>query len=201
MTPSSLAEATATIPRVARNRSRAETNRLEADDRPAHDWYRFVLSFPPHLVRDYLQQFEIKAKQQVLDPFCGTGTTLVECKKHGIRSVGIEAHPMSHFASVTKLNWELDADRLEKAAMVVAENAIDLLERQGIIDDPQPNLLREEPPRPPLRKLPAEAAKLLLTDSISPLPLHKTLVESDRRSLPGRWKLGVSALSMNTNEN
>jgi hypothetical protein len=34
----------------------------------------------------------------VLDPFCGTGTTLVECKKKGTSSVGIEAHPMGHFA-------------------------------------------------------------------------------------------------------
>jgi DNA methylase len=163
----------------ARNGSGIETNRLGPEDRPAHDWYRFVLSFPPHLVRDYLQQFEVKPKQQVLDPFCGTGTTLVECKKHGIRSVGIETHPMSHFASVTKLTWDLDPDRLEKTAMAIAENVVDLLERQGIIDDPQPNLLREEPPPPVLRKLPAEAEKLLLADSISPLPLHKTLVLLD----------------------
>jgi hypothetical protein len=28
-------------------------NKLLAEDRPAHDWYRFVLSFPPHLVRTY----------------------------------------------------------------------------------------------------------------------------------------------------
>jgi hypothetical protein len=177
MTPS-LAEASVTGKSV-RNGFGAEVNRLEANDRPAHDWYRFVLSFPPHLVREYLQKFEIKPKQQVLDPFCGTGTTLVECKKHRIRSVGIEAHPMSHFASTTKLDWELDADKLEKCALSVAEKAVDLLERQGIIDDPQPNLLREEPPCPPLRKLPTEAEKLLLGDSISPLPLHKTLVLLD----------------------
>lgn len=31
-----------------------ESNRLEPADRPAHDWYRFVLSYPPHLVRDYV---------------------------------------------------------------------------------------------------------------------------------------------------
>src|SRR5712692_8146765 len=31
-------------------------NRLQLSDRAAHDWYRFVLSFPPHLVRNYLER-------------------------------------------------------------------------------------------------------------------------------------------------
>jgi hypothetical protein len=72
-------------------------NKVMLHDRAAHEWYRFVLSFPPHLVRQYLDRFEIDASRTVLDPFCGTGTTLVECKKRGITSVGIGAHPMAHF--------------------------------------------------------------------------------------------------------
>jgi len=31
-----------------------ENNKLRAEDSSVHDWYRFVLSYPPHLVRDYL---------------------------------------------------------------------------------------------------------------------------------------------------
>ena len=51
-------------------------NKLYTEDLAAHDWYRFVLSFPPHLVRHYLQEFGVSGSSQVLDPFCGTGTTL-----------------------------------------------------------------------------------------------------------------------------
>lgn len=58
-----------------------------------HRWYRFVLSFPPHLVREYLERFDAHKGSTVLDPFCGTGTTVVECKKNGIPSFGIEAMP------------------------------------------------------------------------------------------------------------
>ena|SRR5438046_2820694 len=83
---------------------------------------------------------------------------------------------MSHFASATKIDWSPDPDRLEKIAATVAERAIDNLDRSGIIDDPQPNLVQESPPLLGLRTLPADAYKLLLSNSISPLPLHKTLV-------------------------
>jgi hypothetical protein len=51
-------------------------NKLLPEDRVAHDWYRFVLSYPPHLVRDYIQRFGLTQQQHLLDPFCGTGTTL-----------------------------------------------------------------------------------------------------------------------------
>lgn len=165
--------------RPAASRSKAtgaELNRLEPNDRPAHDWYRFVLSYPPHLVRDYVEKFGLAPGMSVLDPFCGTGTTPVECRKLGLRSVGIEAHPMSHFASSTKLDWSIDPDRFEQVAVAVAEQALGRLDAQGIIDDPQPNLIREDVAPRGLRTLPAEEQELLLTNSISPLPLHKTLV-------------------------
>src|SRR5216684_1223024 len=93
-------------------RVRAKDNRLWPAERAAHDWYRFVLSFPPHLVRTYLDRFGVTAGQCVLDPFCGTGTTLVECKKLGIASVGIEANPMGFFASSVKTDWTPDPDGL-----------------------------------------------------------------------------------------
>ncbi|MEA3341793.1 MAG: DNA methyltransferase, partial [Chloroflexota bacterium] len=49
-------------------------------DRAFHDWYRFVLSYPPHLVRDYVDDFGLDEQSTILDPFCGTGTTVVEAK-------------------------------------------------------------------------------------------------------------------------
>jgi hypothetical protein len=83
-------------------------NRLALADSAAHEWYRFVLSYPPHLVRHYLERFGAGEHSLVLDPFCGTGTTLVECKKHGIPSFGVEAHPMTCFASQVKTDWRPD---------------------------------------------------------------------------------------------
>lgn len=81
-------------------------------DNTVHDWYRFVLAYPDHLVANLIQQFDIGSHDIVLDPFVGTGTTLVECKKHGIPSIGVDANPVAAFASRVKTNWDIDIDEL-----------------------------------------------------------------------------------------
>jgi len=163
--------------KAARGRNGIE-NKLQPNDRPAHDWYRFVLSYPPHLVRDYVARFGLGHDDCVLDPFCGTGTTLVECKKLGIKSVGIEANPMAWFASSVKVDWSVDPKQLAQHAEIIAESVLARLRSTGIDDDGLP-LFNRHPRRivsGDLRTLPEEQTRLLLAGSISALPLHKTLL-------------------------
>ena len=152
-------------------------NNLLPDDSPAHDWYRFVLSFPPHLVRDYADRFELTSDSLLLDPFCGTGTTILEGKKLGIPSVGIEAVPLPLLASQIKVDWSPNADRLKAHARNVAERVLAVLESEGVSDDPGENQDADSVAN--LRSLPENTAKLLLKGSISPLPLHKVLALID----------------------
>jgi SAM-dependent methyltransferase len=170
---------------IDRRRIAADANKLSIDDHAAHDWYRFVLSYPPHLVRDYLKRLPAPEGRRVLDPFCGTGTTVVECKKLGVPSVGVEAHPFSHFASTTKIDWEVDAYEIEQSARAIATATLRRLEAENIIDDPSPALIAEMPTLSKLRTLPPELDRLLLANSISPLPLHKTLALRDAIRLVG----------------
>lgn len=161
----------------ADNPGRSRTAPL-AQDQAVHDWYSFILSFPPHLVRTYLRRFGTGQQHRVLDPFCGTGTTLVECRKLGIGSVGIEAHPLTHFVSRVKVDWMPDPEGLHSHAALVAEHALRVLARQGLQDAPSDD--GAWPSESRLRTLPAETAALLLKNSISPLPLHKVLVLLDQ---------------------
>ena len=155
-------------------------NNVRPQDRPVHEWYRFVLSYPPHLVQDYLDRFGMGPGDTVLDPFAGTGTTLVECKKRGIASVGIESNPMAQFASSVKLDWSVDLPILSDYATAVAERTRAAIARDGYPDwNDLPLFAPENGTRAPLRNLTAEQSKLLLKDSISPLPLHKTLTLLD----------------------
>jgi SAM-dependent methyltransferase len=77
-----------------------------------HRWYNFILGFSDKLVSEMIRQLSIEKGQLILDPFCGTGTTLVQATKRGIHSVGIDASPFSCFVSRVKTNRSLNADKL-----------------------------------------------------------------------------------------
>lgn len=161
---------------ILRASKNGKANKLDPEDRAFHDWYRFVLSYPPHLVRDYINKFGLNDKSVVLDPFCGTGTTLIEAKLCGVGTVGIEAHPFLQFAASVKLDWNVDPDQLLAEARDIAYTALNFLSLQGIDDN---RALARSPENVRLRTLSPEAQSLILTNSISPLPLHKTLVLLD----------------------
>jgi len=84
---------------------------------------------------------------------------------------------MASFASRTKVDWEIDPESLLTHASHIARLALDKLASQGIEDDGGLPLFEPRPRIHPLLKtLAPDVSKLLLSDSISPLPLHKTLV-------------------------
>ena len=140
----------------------SQANKLFTGDQPFHDWYRFVLSFPPHLVREYLDRFGLKRGNTILDPFCGTGTTLVEAKLHHLRGVGIEANKMAHFASSVKCDWSIDSSAFLEDSQTIAKRA-----KKRIATSQKKQTFSDE------------QFELILHDSIDPVPLHRTLVLRD----------------------
>ena len=137
-----------------------ESNKLYFLDSNIHNWYRFVLSFPPHLVNHYLNRFNASENTLVLDPFCGTGTTLVECKKNYIPSIGLEANPIALLASNVKIDWTIEPSDIIRLAKNIADIANTKIQKH------KGNYL----------KLTDEQEKLIIKNSISKLPLHKALI-------------------------
>lgn len=150
---------------------RNSSNTIGTNDRKIHEWYRFVLSFPPHLVRDYLVDFNLPEHAVILDPFCGTGTTLVEAQLNHFQAIGLEANPFPAFASRVKTDWSIDPSILEECSQEIADKVIQILLLNGFDDR---SLVAT--PGKTLRRLPVQAERALINQSISPIPLHKTLV-------------------------
>jgi len=83
---------------------------------------------------------------------------------------------MACFASRTKVEWDVEPEKLLSHAASIAEKTEQQFAAEGIAEAPKLPLFRQRKPviSAP-KKLPDEAARLLLRDSISPLPLHRTL--------------------------
>jgi DNA modification methylase len=85
-----------------------------ANNFPFHNWYNFVLGYSPQFPEYLIKKYNISSSHLVVDPFMGTGTTLVTCKQNGIPSSGLDANDYFIDVARTKLNWNLDIKELEK---------------------------------------------------------------------------------------
>lgn len=83
---------------------------------PIHRWFQYPAGFSYRAVEHALDLFPVAGGGSVYDPFAGTGTTLVVCKGRGVRSVGVEAHPLVARIARTKVAWEVDGTSLAREA-------------------------------------------------------------------------------------
>lgn len=91
------------------------------EDHRFHRWYRFVLAYSDTVVIDLIERYGAGSDSFLLDPFCGTGTTLVAGKLRNIPTLGIDANPVAAFASKVKTSWEIDLDVLNEAIVQVLD--------------------------------------------------------------------------------
>ena len=160
-------------------RARANSTIQKLKEASVHDWYRFVLAYPDHLVSDVINRFGIRRDQVVLDPFVGTGTTLVECKKQGINSIGMDANPTSAFASKVKTQWDIDLAEFDRRRHDLLEYVRDALLSIGTQYPFQLSFDDLLPVEKAVRDKETDDYKdlkaLLPKNWISPLPLCKVL--------------------------
>ncbi len=153
---------------------------MQKADFPVHEWYRFVLSFPPHLVRQYTAAFGLGPEDVVLDPFCGTGTTLVETKKNGISSIGFDAHPFAAMVSRVKTNWSLDLANLRKTLRQILRSVDNIEKKHGL--EPlsfESAMVREEDLPINGFQLNDDEEQVLPTGFLSQRPLQRLLILRD----------------------
>jgi site-specific DNA-methyltransferase (cytosine-N4-specific) len=77
--------------------------RRQATRYSSHGLHEYKGKFNPQVVKFLLNYYSIKQGCQVLDPFCGSGTTLLEAAHLNIDSVGVDANPLAKLIASTKL--------------------------------------------------------------------------------------------------
>ena len=87
---------------------------------PIHRWFRYSAGFSAEWVSEVLSKTKSNQEVLVLDPFAGSGTTLLAADAVGLSSIGVESHPFIARIAEAKLSWDVDADSfLEKALEIL----------------------------------------------------------------------------------
>lgn len=103
-------------------------------DYPIHRWFRLTPSFSPELVTDVLAHWDLPGHANVLDPFCGVGTTSLVCQEKGLPSCAVELNPLLHFVAKVKTTPYGNPDDLPIAAQEVLSLAHGHLESMQAMD-------------------------------------------------------------------
>ena len=93
----------------------------ERTDEVTHHLHPYPAKFPPPLPRRLIEILT-RPGSTVLDPFCGSGTTLVEAKALGRGSIGVDTNPVAVLASSAKT---LVLDENSFAALAGLDDAIE----------------------------------------------------------------------------
>lgn len=77
-----------------------------------HGYHRYPAKFLPNLVKKLIEDYT-QPTDMVADFFAGCGTTLVEAKVHGRKSIGVDINPVAELITKAKIN-PIDPVKLEK---------------------------------------------------------------------------------------
>lgn len=69
-----------------------------------HGLHEYKGKFNPQVVRSLFNIYNIKEGNKILDPFCGSGTTLVESSHMSIEAYGTDINPLATFIANTKIS-------------------------------------------------------------------------------------------------
>jgi DNA modification methylase len=91
---------------------------------PIHRWFRYSAGFSALWVRELIEKEKKNGRCQVLDPFSGSGTVVLEGENCQVESVGIESHPFVSRIAQAKLYWREDANHFyEFARSILAKGS------------------------------------------------------------------------------
>lgn len=93
---------------------------------PIHRWYRYTAGFSAQWAEEVIKS-ECRDSGNngftVLDPFAGSGTTMLAADQAGVPSVGFESQPLVNKIATAKLAWDTDPSKFVQKALNVEKLA------------------------------------------------------------------------------
>lgn len=91
---------------------------------PVHRWFRYSAGFSAAWAEARIASESRTEDLVVLDPFAGSGTTLIAAQAQGVSSIGFERHPLVRRICQAKLAWDADPEEFQRRATSVLEQAV-----------------------------------------------------------------------------
>jgi hypothetical protein len=105
---------------------------------PVHRWFRFSAGFSALWAKSVIAEAANKGEARVLDPFAGSGTTLLVAEDAGVPCYGVEAHPFVARVARAKLSRRSDPGAFLRHVELVRLRAT---QRPGSLEQ-YPDLIR-----------------------------------------------------------
>jgi len=100
---------------------------------PVQRWFHLKEAFSIDLLETLIADWRIQPRfiHRILDPFCGTGTSLLSVQKLArtigradLQAIGLERNPFLHFVADTKVHWHrFDLQQFETQAVYILNGA------------------------------------------------------------------------------
>lgn len=71
-------------------------------ENPFQRWYRYKEGFSIQFVHKIIEEYGHKDMKKIMDPFSGSGTTVLAANRLGMQGIGFEVNPFSFFLMQTK---------------------------------------------------------------------------------------------------
>jgi DNA modification methylase len=102
---------------------------------PIHRWFRYSAGFSAEWVVQVIHEYKRTASLKILDPFAGSGTTLLAADSCHIESVGFESHPFIQKIANIKLHWDIEPRQISHYSIKLLQVAQDILKPTQRLDN------------------------------------------------------------------
>lgn len=90
-----------------------------------HRWYDYLEDFPYQLIEEKIKEYRLGTNSLIVDPFCGSGTTLISANFFKCNSVGFDVNPLMTFVSKVKTTFGIDLEELTLSVKQINKEFLD----------------------------------------------------------------------------